>query len=157
MDFNGVLTTVVATIILKLIEKGFEAKDNASHETLTLAQIRRQKILRWLSQFAIFATVAISLFSLGYNSLEQTYFPRIEGCVQSSNAYVYDVPSGNRGSPLSNGCYFFDRQDKNGYWVRLSDKNEHLDGKWVQASLVEFRLCKVNKPDDSVWTCIFTK
>ncbi|MBI4761922.1 MAG: hypothetical protein ACOYYF_03910 [Chloroflexota bacterium] len=158
MDFNGVLTTVVAAIIIKLIEKGFEAKDHASNETLTLSQIRRQKILKFLSQFAIFATVAISLTSLGYATLRQKYFPRIEGCIESSNAYVYDVPSGNRGSPLSDGCYFFDRQDENGYWVRLSDRNKNIDGKWVQTSLVKFRLCKLDDPKKGgTLDCIFKK
>lgn len=154
MDFNGVLSTVAAALILKMIEKGFEAKDNASHEELTQSQIRRQKLLKSLSQIAIFLTIFLALSSLGYKALEQKYFPRIEGCVESSNAYVYEVPSGNRGSPLSDGCYFFDGQDKAGYWLRLSNENENLDGKWVQSSLVEFRLCKLT-PEDSIMSCVF--
>jgi len=156
MDFTGLFATVVTTFIIKLIEKGFEAKDNASNETLTESQIRRQKFLKQLGQFEIWATVIIALVSLGYSELQQKYFPRVRGCIESTNAYVYDVPSGNKGGPVSQGCYFFDMQDKNGYWFRLSSENENLDRQWVQSSLVKFSLCKSDNLQGNFLSCVFS-
>jgi len=150
-----VLSAIIATIVSKVIERVFDPKSHNVDGTLTEEQLKRQKLLKWLTKVTTYLTFIVLFFTVVYFYAQQTFFPRIEGCVDSSNVYVYNVPSGNRESPLSDGCYFFDAQDKSGYWLRLSDENKNLDGRWIQASMVEFRFCKID-PAKSLGSCFFT-
>lgn len=149
-----ILSAIIITIVTKVIERIFEPKPQNADGILTESQIKQKKFFKYLVNFFTYATFLLLFSTVVYFSLQQKYFPRIEGCVDSSNVYVYNVPSGNRESPLSDGCYFFDAQDKSGYWLRLSDENKNLDGRWIQSSTVEFRFCSIDSKGSLV-SCIF--
>jgi len=153
-----VLSALLVELLIKIIEKIFRAKNFDSDGTLSLEQVRWQKFLYSIRRFASTTVFLIAVGALCFYALQQVFFPRIEGCVMRKGAVTYNIPWGNPGSPLTMGCgYFFDMQNEKGDWYRLSSDNSNIDGQWVEASYIDFRLCRAKSPTDPWWRCVVNK
>ena len=145
-----VLTAIIADLAVKVIEKLFQPKSQVADGSLTEKQLRWKKFLAFLNRAGSISVVVVALVMLSYTVIQQRYFPRLEGCLKQG-AVALNVPWGNKSTNLTVGCgYFFDAQSAKGDWLRLSSDNESVNGKWVERTYVEFKLCKVDA-SQPVW------